>query len=164
MALDNTPPSEKEKSWNFLATLFYILLVVLLGYGLNRTGFRVKDITPWDLLLMSIATYRLTRILVFDKIFKLLRDFIKSRSKWGVFNVIKETITCPWCAGVWVALLIVALYYLVPYGNLFIYLLTISGVASFFVVLVNYIGLSTEEKQHKVREHKEESDYTKPST
>jgi hypothetical protein len=75
--------------------------------------------------------------------------------------VIKEIITCPWCAGVWVALIIVAIFFLVPFGELFIILLSISGIASFIVILVNYVGLSTEEKQFDMKEKTKDSDYTK---
>ncbi|MBL7113910.1 MAG: DUF1360 domain-containing protein [Bacteroidales bacterium] len=158
----NIKSSAQQRSWNFIATVFYAVFVVLLGYILNKKGIKIEDIKLWDLAILSLATYRLTRILVFDKIFKLVRDFIKSRSRLYVFQVIKEIITCPWCAGVWVALVVVILYYLVPFGNIFIYLMVISGIASFFVVTVNFIGLSTEEKQHIVKDLKEDSDYTKP--
>ena len=161
MAINADPPSQKDTSWNFLATIFFIICLVALGYYLHNEGIKLQDTSILELFVMSLATYRLTRILVFDKIFKLFRDFIRSRSGWKVFYVIREIITCPWCAGVWVALTIVVLYYFVPFGKLFIYILAISGVASFFVILVNNIGLSTEEKQQRVKEIKAESDYTK---
>jgi hypothetical protein len=162
MANSSYNPSEQQKSWNFLATLFYILCLVALGFGLKSIGVTKEDFDIGDIVLMSIATYRLTRILVFDKIFKLFRDFLKSRDNLHVFYVIREIITCPWCAGVWVALIVAALYFMVPFGDIFIILLTISGIASFLVVSVNFLGLSTEEKQHKVKELRDDSDYTKP--
>ena len=154
--------SDQQKSWNFLATVFYVFCLVGLGYGLKRFGVSKEDFQVGDIALMSMATYRLTRILVFDKIFKLFRDFLKSREKLHVFYVIREIITCPWCAGVWVALFVVAIYFMVPFGDIFIILLTIAGIASFLVVSINFIGLSTEEKQHKVKDLREDSDYSKP--
>ena len=161
MATNSESQTKKDKSWNFLATVFFVLCLIALGYFMHREGIKLQDASLLDLFIMSLATYRLTRILVFDKIFKLFRDFIRSRSGWKVFYVIREIITCPWCAGVWVALTIVILYYFVPFGKLFIYILAISGIASFFVIVVNNIGLSTEERQHRVKEIKAESDYTK---
>ena len=155
-------PNEQQKTWNFLATVFYVVCLVGLGYGLSKMGITREDFRIGDIALMAIATYRLTRILVFDKIFKLFRDFLKSRERLSLFYVIREIITCPWCAGVWVALIIVALYFMVPFGDIFIILLTISGIASFLVVAINYIGLSTEEKQQKVKELRDDSDYSKP--
>jgi hypothetical protein len=163
MAKSPNSPTNQEKSWNFLATLFFIAAIILLGWSMDKTGKTIEDVKLLDLCMMMLATYRLTRILVFDKIFKLFRDFIRSRSRLYLFFVIREIITCPWCAGVWVALVIVTLFYFIPYGRLFIYLLAISGVASFFVVFINNIGLSTEEKQHRVQQLQKESDYTKLS-
>jgi hypothetical protein len=154
--------NEQQNSWNFLATIFYIVCLVGLAFMFRLKGITKEDFKIGDIVLLSIATYRLTRILVFDKIFKFFRDFLKSRQKLYVFYVIKEIITCPWCAGVWVALIMTALYYLVPFGDIFTILLAIAGIASFVTVSVNFIGLSTEEKQHKVKELKQESDYSKP--
>jgi hypothetical protein len=159
---ESEKPSSQQKFWNFLATVFYLGLVILLGFALKRKGIRIENIRIWEVFLLALATYRVTRILVFDKIFKLFRDFFRSKSELYVFYVVKEIIGCPWCAGVWVALFNVTVYFLVPYGNLFIYLLAIAGIASFFVIFVNYFGLSVEEKQHTVKGLREESDYTKP--
>ena len=154
----------QQKFWNFMATLIYILLIVLLGYGLKHKGINIEQIRIWEVFLLALASYRLTRILVFDKIFKFFRDFFRSKSKVYVFYVVKEILGCPWCAGIWVALFNVAIYFLLPYGKLFIYLLAVAGIASFFVIFVNYFGLQVEEKQHAVKNLKEESDYTKPAS
>ena len=161
MANRSASHTSQEKSWNFFATIFFIVCIVAVGYFMDRKGFDIEDVSILNLCIWAIATYRLTRILVFDKIFKFFRDFIRSRSRLYLFFVIREIITCPWCAGVWVAMVIVVLHYFVPYGRLFIYLLAISGVASFFVVFVNNIGLSTEERQHRVAQLHRPSDYTK---
>lgn len=154
-------PNEQQITWNFWATIFFIACFVGLGFLLKNQNITVKDFTVGNMTLMVLATYRLTRILVFDKIFKLIRDFFRSHQRLYVFYVIKEIITCPWCAGVWVALVVVAIYFLVPFGKLFTILLSISGVASFVVILVNYVGLSTEEKQFDMKEKAKDSDYTK---
>jgi hypothetical protein len=161
---DSEKPTGQQKFWNFMATVIYMILTVLLGYALKRKGVEIEQIRIWEVFVLALATYRLTRILVFDKIFKFFRDFFRSKSRVYVFYVVKEILGCPWCAGVWVALTIVAIYFLVPYGNLFIYLLAIAGIASFFVIFVNFFGLSVEEKQHTVKSLREESDYTKPGS
>ena len=153
-------PNHRQKSWNFLATLFFIIGFVALGYALKVNDIGADDIKIRDIALMTLATYRLTRLLVFDSIFKIFRDFIKSRARYLVFYVVREIITCPWCAGVWAALIIVSIYYLVPFGQILIILFAISGVASFIVILVNCLGLTTEEKQHRIKEIREDSDYT----
>jgi hypothetical protein len=155
--------NEQGKTWNFWAAMFFVVCLVGLGFALDAKGITTEDFTLGRMALMVLASYRLTRILVFDKIFKLFRDFFRAHQRLYIFFVIKEIITCPWCAGVWVALTIVAIYFLVPFGQLFIILMAISGVASFVVILVNYVGLSTEEKQFDMREKTKDSDYTKLS-
>ena len=62
-------------------SLFSLGFLVGLGFGLKQFGITKEDFQLGDIALMSVATYRLTRILVFDKIFKLFRDFLKSRRK-----------------------------------------------------------------------------------
>jgi len=156
-------PNQKQKSWNFLATLFYITCFIALGYALTYKGLDPQDVKLRDIALIILATYRLTRLLVFDSIFKIFRDFVRSKSRYLIFYVIREIITCPWCAGVWSAIIIFGIYYLIPFGQFLIILLAISGVASFIVILVNLAGLTTEEKQHRVRELKEESNYSNPN-
>lgn len=165
MVMENSliTPNSQQKSWNFWATMFFVGCLVGLGFSLKHKGITMEDFNMGNMTLMTLATYRLTRILVFDKIFKLFRDFFRSRQRLYVFYVVKEIITCPWCAGIWVALAIVTFYFLVPFGDLFIIILAISGVASFIVVLVNFLGLSTEEKQHNMKEKGKDSDYTKVS-
>ena len=121
-------PNQRQKSWNFLATLFYIGCFIGLAYGMKVKGIGAEDFRFRELALMILATYRLTRLLVFDSIFKLFRDFVKRRSNYLVFYVIREIITCPWCAGVWTAIIIVAIYFFVPFGQILILLFAISGV------------------------------------
>jgi len=163
--MEKTPsmPNEQQKTWNFWATLFFLGCFVGLGLALDYKGISVEDFTLGNIALMVLATYRLTRILVFDKIFELFRDFFRTHQRLYVFYVIKEIITCPWCAGVWVALTIIGFWFLLPFGQLFIILLAISGVASFIVIIVNFYGLQTEEKQFDMKEKTRDSDYTKVS-
>jgi hypothetical protein len=40
-------------------------------------------------------------------------------------------------------------FFLVPYGVLLVYIMAISGVASFLVMASNYLGLSVYEKEDK---------------
>jgi hypothetical protein len=143
--------NSKQNAWNFASLFVYFLLLVLVGYLLEREKIDITSLTFRDLAFITLATYRLTRIVVFEKIFKFCRDFVKARQDYKVFNTIRYIITCPWCAGVWMALVTVVFYLLVPYGKFLVYILAISGVASFLIMLVNAVGLIVEEKQSKVK-------------
>ncbi len=139
--------SPKQNAWNFTSLFIYFGLIVFLGYILELHKFDIRELSIRDLILITLATYRLVRIIVFEKIFKFFRDFVKSRPDYYVLNTIKFIITCPWCMGVWAALFILVLYYFVPFGILLIYILAISGVASIIVTASNLLILNNKKMQ-----------------
>ncbi len=96
--------NSKQNAWNFASLFVYFILLVLVGYLLEREKIDITSLTFRDLAFITLATYRLTRIVVFEKIFKFCRDFVRARQDYKVFNTIRYIITCPWCAGVWMAL------------------------------------------------------------
>ena len=150
--MDNT----KQNALNFASLFVYLFLVIFVGIILEKNGFSVDKINLKDLIILTLASYRMTRILVFEKILKFFRDFVKSKQNYSVLITIRYIITCPWCAGVWITLLMVVLYFLVPYGKFLVYILALSGVASFLVLLANLVGLKIEEKQSEIHPHKKE--------
>lgn len=150
----------KHQAWNFWSAFFFFGLVVLVGYLLDRNGLDIKKITLRDALLIILATFRLTRILVFEKIFKYLRDTLKKREDLYLIGTISSMITCPWCAGVWMTLVVIVFYYLVPYGDLLTYVLALSGIASLLILYSNMVHMRTERKQRIHEKQKFSSDGT----
>jgi hypothetical protein len=139
--------NRKQNLWNFLSVFFYFGLVVLVGYIMQENGYNIRNISTRDLIVLMLASYRLTRIVVFEKIFKYARDFIRDNGRFYFFSTLQFIVTCPWCAGVWMVLIMIVFFYLIPYGDLLAYALAIAGAASFFVQAVNLMGLHLEEKQ-----------------
>jgi len=139
--------SKKQNAWNFASLFIFFLLLGGMGYLLERKGIDVLKTPIWEFFLMAVASYRMTRVVVFEKIFKFFRDLVKSQTQYHVVHTVKYIITCPWCAGVWVSLITAIFFYLVPYGKFLVFVLAISGVASFFIQIVNYMGLTIDEKQ-----------------
>jgi hypothetical protein len=137
----------KHQAWNFWSAFIFFGLLVLMGYLLERNHVNIEDITLKEAVVIILASYRLTRILVFEKIFKYLRDALRKRENLYLIGTISSIITCPWCAGVWVTLIIIVFYYLVPYGNLFTYVLALAGIASLVILLSNMLHMHTEGKQ-----------------
>ncbi len=148
-----------EKIWNFLSSVLYIVLIVVVGYIFKQEGIRIEKMDFLTLLILMLATYRLTRIIVYDKVMKIFRDLIKSIEGTGIGNSMRTIVTCPWCAGVWVALFVVVVFFLIPFGEIFIYIMAISGVGTFVQLVVNYVGLLAEDKQMDVLKKKNETDY-----
>ena len=148
----------KHQAWNFWSAFFFFGMVVLVGYLLEKNGIDIEDITLKEAIVIILASYRMTRILVFEKIFKYLRDVLKKRESNYVIGTLSSIITCPWCAGVWVTLTIVVFYYLVPYGNLLAYVLALAGIASIVILYSNMMHMKTEHKQRIHQKQKKSSD------
>ncbi len=139
----------RENAWNFASLFLFFALVAVTGYFMKAGNIDIIDITTTDLIILTLAIYRVTRVVVFEKIFKYFRDFVKANNRAYFMRTLCYIITCPWCASVWITLVMVVFFFLIPYGVLLVYLMAISGVASFLVMLSNYLGLSVYEKEKK---------------
>jgi hypothetical protein len=137
----------KHQAWNFWSAFVFFGAVVLVGHLLEKKGVDIEEITMKQAVVIILASYRMTRILVFEKIFKYLRNVMKKREGLYVIGTLHSIITCPWCAGVWVTLVIIVFYFLVPYGVVLTYVLALAGVASMVILLSNILHMYTEGKQ-----------------
>ena len=137
----------KHQAWNFWSAFVFLGAVVLVGHFLNREGIDIRDLTMKEAVLVILASYRMTRILVFEKILKHFRDALKRRENLYVIGTIHSMVTCPWCAGVWVTLIIIVFYFLVPYGALMVYVLALAGLASMVILVSNLLHMYTERRQ-----------------
>ncbi|HEY3367993.1 MAG TPA: DUF1360 domain-containing protein [Symbiobacteriaceae bacterium] len=84
-----------------------------------------------NLLLIILASFRLTHLLVFDTITAPLRKPFEAKPFIG------ELITCYWCCGVWISGLLLLLRDFMPrVGNPLILLLAVAGGQSLLENLV----------------------------
>ena len=86
----------KHQAWNFWSAFFFFGVVVLVGYLLRQKGINLENISFKEALVIVLASYRMTRILVFEKIFKYLRDVFKRREDLYLIGTLSSIITCPW--------------------------------------------------------------------
>jgi hypothetical protein len=148
----------KHQAWNFWSAFAFFALVVGVGYLLEKKGLAIEEMTFKEAAVIILASYRMTRILVFEKIFKYLRDVLKRREDFYLIGTLSSIITCPWCAGVWVTLVIIVFYYLVPYGILLVYVLALAGIASLVILISNLLHMWTEGKQ-RIHQKSKHSNY-----
>ena len=137
----------KHQAWNFWSASVFFGAVLLVGFLLNKKGVDITDLTFKEAVVIILATYRMTRIVVFEKIFKYLRNVLKNREDLYVVGTLSSIITCPWCAGVWVTLVIIVFYFLVPFGVVLVYVLALAGVASMVILVSNLLHMHTEHRQ-----------------
>jgi len=137
----------KHQAGNFWSAFVFLGAVILVGYLLKQKGVDMKELSFKEALLIILASTRMTRILVFEKILKHFRDALKKRENLYVIGTIHSMVTCPWCAGVWVTLFVIVLYFLVPYGTVLVYVLALAGLATVVILLSNLLHMFTERKQ-----------------
>lgn len=147
--MDNT----NQNAWNFASLFVYFMLLIVVAALVDKKGVDFTEVKTRDIIIMMIATYRLTRIIVFEKIFKFFRDFVKARTRYSLLNTLRFIITCPWCMGVWMALIVVLLFFIIPYGEIIVYIMAIAGVASFIIMIANYMVLEVYEQQYRKSRH-----------
>jgi hypothetical protein len=144
--------------WNVIFLVFFLVLVwISLGF-LQRFGYRsVYSVTTADLLLITLATFRVIRLVVYDKIFAFFREqffdanpvaggeIVLTKPPYGPRRTLADLVSCPWCFGMWAAAMVTFFYFLTPYTFYLVLFLAISAVATFLQLCANFVGWRAEE-------------------
>ena len=142
--------------WSVVFSLFFVILVIM-GAIILETEARVGwiDLTIFDYIIMLLASWRLTRLFVYDSLTRFLReqflDVVKvgrgyklEQPKSGPRRLLSELFTCPWCMSVWTSSFVVFLYMLTEYAVFPFVLLGLSAVVSFLQIGTNLLGHNAE--------------------
>ncbi len=142
--------------WSILFSVFFLALLIGAGYYLAMTGRLIADI-PWsDLILLSLATFRLVRLFTYDHITDFLRDWTANARSGTFLGTVKDLLGCPWCTGVWFAALAYFGYALSREMVMPIVLvLAIAGIASLLMIFTNLLGWNAEDKKLDVKRAKD---------
>ncbi len=138
--------------WNFVFAFFFFVLVVM-GTIILEGEARLKwnELTLLDYTLVTLATWRLTRLFVYDTITKFFREqfwdlnkvgkgLVLEKAPFGPRRTLADLLSCPWCVGLWMGSTVLFFYLLTSYAVFPTALLAISAVASFLQVLSNLVG------------------------
>jgi hypothetical protein len=143
--------------WNFCFATFFASLVVsgvIILEGNERAA--LHTLTPFEFVILSLATFRLTRLFVYDRITAFFREqfFDAKISKSGIITLEKpkrgprrtlaDLLSCPWCIGVWAGATVVFFYALTPYAWYPVLMLAVSALGTFFQLLSNLVGHRAE--------------------
>lgn len=150
--------------WSVVFSLFFLVLVVMSAIILE-TEARMEwaELTNADYIIMLLASWRLTRLFVYDNMTRFLREQFMDVKKVGRgYRLEKPTggprrsladlFTCPWCMSVWTSALVVFIYMLTEYAVLPFMLLGMSAVVSALQISTNLLGHNAEraKKQNEV--------------
>lgn len=148
--------------WQVIFSLFFLGLVFL-GMVILDTESRIAldELTLYDFVLISLASWRLVRLFVYDAITKFFReqfaDVVKSPAGYtlekpqaGPRRTVYELLHCPWCFGVWAAATVTFFYLLTPLSLYPILFLAVAAVASFLQMMANLVGWHAEKAKREV--------------
>lgn len=145
--------------WNMIATIVFVVVVIKIVAITGDSAMRViAEISPFHFLLISLTTFRLTRLFVADHITAWIRDlcmkkvsindpltgaiFVRQEKYTkGFRRLISDILGCPWCVGVWVALGTLMLYYgavtgMFSAGWMIILIFSLAGAAELIYAIV----------------------------
>lgn len=72
----------------------------------------VTEVTFFTYIILVLASYRLTRLLVIDVIFEPLRE--KVWKKFPPSTKLGYVFTCMWCMSIWASLALILLFLVLP--------------------------------------------------
>lgn len=160
---------EDQNVWNFLFSVVFVGLVTLSLWNMQRVfGALPTDISVFDAILIVLAVFRLTRLFVYDKVTRFVREwFVQNRLvltetgamiettpfKKGFRRAISEILACPWCTGAWLSLPVVYCYFMYAWSWYVIFVLAVAGMATCVQILVNLVGWQAELSKMAIGEH-----------
>lgn len=110
------------------------------------------ELSWMEFTLIVLASYRLTHLIVFDKIAEPLRDRFLKKKEVGNHEIKKVPksmfgylLTCYWCTGVWSALLLGSLYLFLP--TIAKYVIFVLAIAGGQAILESFVGVNIKKTE-----------------
>jgi len=148
--------------WNVVFLLFFLCLIFMGAVIIESIGYKTySTLTLTDFVLITLATFRIIRLVVYDKIFAFFREQFYDATEYkgkvvlvkpesGPRRTLADLLSCPWCFGVWASATVSFLYLLTPYAFFPTLLLALSSVATFLQLLANLVGWKAEQLKNEV--------------
>lgn len=140
----------RQNAWNFIFSVFFVGALVSAVLWLQYYRTLPQSVSAFDVLLMALATFRITRLVVYDKIARWFRDLFRGTS--GFATTVQDLLQCPWCIGVWAALIVAFSYYAFEWAWFVVLFLALAGAGSLLQVVANGIGWRAETLKLEAKE------------
>lgn len=143
--------------WNFVFSLFFLAFLFSGTIILEGEAYRTpQSLSAFDFVLMVLATFRLIRLFLYDKILAFFReqflDVVETKNgttlikpERGPRRTLADLLSCPWCFGMWAAGTVMFFYLLTPYAFFVVLMLAIGAVGSTLQILANMFGWKAEQ-------------------
>jgi hypothetical protein len=165
--------SRSYGAYSFI-TIVYFVFFALLASLIRRAKGTKKEVAGADILLLGLATYRLSRLISYDRVTQYLRipfvepgkgaEQVEGTSEEpkgeGLQYAVGQLLTCAYCSSVWAGTFNSALYLLSPrVGRLFLLSMASSGLSEIldpiFLLLSYLSGYINKIEQTKQEEMKQ---------
>ncbi len=143
--------------WNLVFSIFFLGFLFMGTIILESEAYRpYESLTLFDYTIMVLATFRLARLFVYDKITAFFReqffDEVEThhgveleKPRFGPRRTLADLLSCPWCFGIWAAASVSFFYLLTPIMFYPILILALSAVGTLLQVIANMIGWKAEQ-------------------
>lgn len=151
--------------WNFVFLVFFLVSVWLGIEALESFAYRpLYSVTIADIALITLASFRVIRLVVYDRIMAFFREqfwdvndigggeTVLTKPPHGPRRTLADLLSCPWCFGMWAAAMTTFFYFLTPYTFYIVLFLAISAVATLLQLTANLIGWKAEEAKGQAGE------------
>lgn len=148
--------------WNVIFMVFFLCIAFMATIILNSEAVKTYEtLVLFDYILMILASFRLVRLVVYDKMFAFLREQFYDATEYkgkvvlvkpesGPRRTLVDLLTCPWCFGVWAVFMVSFFYMLTPYAFYPTLILALASVTTFLQILTNMIGWKAEQAKMDV--------------
>lgn len=132
-----------QDKWNFISSMVFLFLVIILAAFLKNKIGPDYQISAYDFILLILATFRLVRLFTYDSVTGYIRRYL-ARFEKGPGKTMSDLINCPWCTGIWMSLVTVFVYFIIPYLWVLILILALAGAGTIIQITIWKIGLEPE--------------------
>lgn len=120
-------PHARTADYGVVLSAYAVLAAMLAFVVRRRTRGRLPAVRPVDVVMLGLATFKLSRLVSKDKVLSPLREpFVEETepgegpevnstpARGGLRHVIGELVTCPFCISVWIATILMAVFTMAP--------------------------------------------------
>lgn len=137
--------------WHTFLSLFFATIAVFGFLYLSATSRLAAFVPLSDFVLMALAIFRLVRLFTYDAVTAFIREWFAGADPLTLRGSLGTLINCPWCTGLWFALVVVFFYFLTPIAWYAILVLALAAAGSFLQLIANLIGWSAEAKKREAQ-------------
>jgi hypothetical protein len=141
-----------SNGWNFAFSLFFFVVLGAVVWQVGAEGPFPAAVPPFDAMLMAFAAFRITRLIVYDKIALWFRSAFAGAPEGTFADTVDDLLHCPWCVGFWGALVVAFCYFTFPWAWFVIFFLALAGAGSLLQVIANAVGWHAENLKMEAKE------------